>query len=67
MGLSPRMHQTSNKRYNPKGYASLRVTPIACGLEAPTRHGKNTVFIHLHPSYSSVRNYQQERFAKRHG
>jgi len=29
MGLSPRMHQTSNNRYNPNGYGSLRVTPIA--------------------------------------
>jgi len=34
------MHQTSNIRYNPNGYGSVRVTPIACGLEAPKRHGK---------------------------
>jgi len=40
--LSPRMHQTSNNRYNPNGYGSLRVTSIACGLEAPKRHGKKT-------------------------
>jgi len=40
MGLSPRMHQTSNNRYNMNGYGSLQVTPIACGLEAPKRHGK---------------------------
>jgi len=32
--LSPRMHQTSNYRYNLNGYGSLKVTPIACGLEA---------------------------------
>jgi len=30
MGLSPRMHQTSNNRCNPNGYGSLRVTLIAC-------------------------------------
>jgi len=59
MCLSPRMHQTPNNRHNPNGYGSLRVTPIACGLEAPKRHGKNTFFIHLHPSYSSIRNYQK--------
>ena len=42
MGLSPILHQTSNYmyRYNPNGYGSLQVTPIACGLEAPKRHGK---------------------------
>jgi len=59
--LSPRMHQTSN---NPNGYESLRVTPIACGLEVPKRHGKTRLFINLHLSYSSIRNYQQWRFAK---
>jgi len=58
------MHQTSNNRYNPNGYGSLRVTLIACGLEAPKRHGKTRLFIHLHRSYSSIRNYQQKRFAK---
>jgi len=49
MGLSPIMHQTSNIRYNPNGYGSLRVTPIACRLEALKRHGKTRLFIHLHP------------------
>jgi len=53
--LSPKMHQTSN----PNGYGSVRVTPIACGLEAPKRHGKKGFFIQLHPSYSSIHNYQQ--------
>jgi len=43
-GLSPRMHQTFNNRYNPNGYGSLRVTPIACGLEVPIRHGKTRLF-----------------------
>jgi len=38
MGLLPRMHQTSNNRYNPNGYGSLQVTPIACGLEVPNQH-----------------------------
>jgi len=33
--LSPRMHQMSNNRYNLNGYRSLRVTPIACGIEVP--------------------------------
>jgi len=47
MGLSPRMHQTSNNRYNPNGYGSLQVTPIACGLEASKRHGKNTAFLSI--------------------
>jgi len=47
MGLSPRMHQTSNNRYNPNDYRSLRVTPIACGLETPKRHGKNTAFLSI--------------------
>jgi len=50
MGLSPRMHQINN-RYNPNGYGSLQVTPIACVLEVPKRHGiKHGFFIHLHPS-----------------
>ena len=40
--LSPRMHQTSNNRYNPNGYGSLRVKPITCELEAPKRHGIKT-------------------------
>jgi len=48
LGLSPRMHQTSNNMYNPNGYGSLRVTPIACGLEAPKRHGKNTAFLSIY-------------------
>jgi len=38
------MHQTPNNGYDPNGYGSLRVTPIACGLEAPKRHGKKHVF-----------------------
>ena len=42
MGCSPRMHQTSNNRYNPNGYGSLQCTPIACGLEEPKRHGKRS-------------------------
>ena len=41
MGLSPRMHQTAINRYNPNSYRNLIVAPIACGLEAPKRHGKN--------------------------
>jgi len=41
------MHQTSNNRYNPNGYGSLRVTPIACGLEMPKRHGKITAFLSI--------------------
>ena len=45
LGLSPRMHQTSNNRYNPNG---LQVTSIACGLEAPKRHGKNTAFLSIY-------------------
>ena len=45
MCLLPRMHQTSNNRYNPNDYASLWVTAITCGLEAPKRHGKNTAFL----------------------
>jgi len=45
MCLLPRMHQTSNNRYSPNGYASLRVTSIACGLKASKRHGKNTAFL----------------------
>ena len=40
MSVSPRMHQTSNNRYNPNGYGTIRVTTIACGREAPKRHGK---------------------------
>jgi len=64
MGLSPRMHQTSNNRYNANSYGSLRVTPVGCGLKTPNRHGKkHSFFIHLHPSYSSISNYQQHRFA----
>jgi len=44
----------------------IRVTLITCGLEAPKRHGKKQDFlsIHLHPSYSAMRNYQQQRFAQ---
>jgi len=34
---------------------SLRVTPIACALEAPKRHHKKTAFfIHLLLSYSAI-------------
>jgi len=63
--LSPKMHPTSNNRHNPNGYRSLPVTPNACGLEAPKRHGKKHGFlIHLHPSFSYIRNFQQQRFAK---
>jgi len=63
--LSPKMHQTSKNRYNPNGYGSLLGTPIACGLEAPKQHGeKKKFFIHLHPSCSSIRNYQQSRLTK---
>jgi len=42
--LSPRMHQPSNNRYNPNGNGSWQVTPIACGFEAPKRHGNKTAF-----------------------
>jgi len=45
--LSPRMHQTSNNRYNLNGNRILRVTPIACRLEAPKRHYKNTAFLFI--------------------
>jgi len=58
------MHQTSYNRYNPNGYGSFRVTPIACGLEAPRPHGKIRFFIHLLLSYSPIRSYYQQRFAK---
>ena len=49
MGLSPRMHQTSNtsNKYNPNGYGRLRVTPIACGLEAPIRQSKEHRFLFI--------------------
>jgi len=47
MGLYPRMHQTSNSRYNLNGYGSLRVVPIACGFEAPKRHGKKDGFLSI--------------------
>ena len=58
--LSPRMNQKSNNRYNPNDYGSLRITPIACGLEAPKRHGKKTrLFIHPQRSFSFNRNYKQ--------
>jgi len=40
IGLSPRMHQTSNNRYYPNDYGSLRVTPIACPLETVIDHKK---------------------------
>ena len=40
--LSPRMHQTSNNRYNLNGYGCLRITPLGRGLEAPKRHGIKT-------------------------
>jgi len=57
MYLLPKMQQTCKNRYTPNGYASLRVTTIACGLEVPKRHGKTRRFlIHLHP-YSSIRKY----------
>ena len=46
MYLSHRMHQTSI-RYNPNGYWSLLVTPIACGLKAPKWHGKNMAFLSI--------------------
>jgi len=49
ISLSPRMHQKSNNKYNLNCCGSLRVTPIACGLEAQKRHGKNTAF---YPSVS---------------
>jgi len=49
MGLSHRMHQTFNNRYNPSGYGSLRVTPIASGLEAPKQHGKQQGAVSLTP------------------
>ena len=47
MGVYPRMHQTSNNRYTLNGYGSLRVAPIACGLEAPKRHGKKDGFLSI--------------------
>jgi len=47
MGLSPRMHQTSYNRHNPNGYGSLRVTPIACGHEAPKRHSNKHSFLSI--------------------
>ena len=45
--LSPSMNQTFNNRYNPNGYGSIRVTPISCGHEAPTRHGKKHGFLSI--------------------
>ena len=39
------MHQTSDNMYIPISYGSLRVTPIASGVEAPKRHGKNTAVL----------------------
>jgi len=43
-GISPRMHQASNNRYNPNGYGSLRVTP---DLRCQTGMVKTRLFIHL--------------------
>jgi len=43
--FQPECIKRPKNRYNPDGYGSLRVTPIACGLEAPKRHGKNTAYL----------------------
>jgi len=51
IGLSPRMHQTPNR------YISNGSLPVTLG--AKTAWYKHGFFIHLHPSYSSSRNYQQ--------
>jgi len=37
---------TSNNRYNPNDFGSLRVIPIACGLETPKRH-ENMAFLSM--------------------
>jgi len=66
--LSPRMHQTSNNRYNPNGYGAYESQRLLADLSHQNGMEKNTAFfIYLHSSYSSIRNYQQQRYAKKHG
>ena len=67
MGLSPRMHQTFKKRFTKRLIIGIIRTVTEAyeshRLLADLRHQngkvKTRVFCHLHPSFSSIRNYQQ--------